>query len=111
MCGIAGMMMRDAAEVSVADLDVMGGALVHRGPDGAGHYVRGSIGFRHDRLAIIDLSTGDQPLFDDRDRALVVNGEIYNYIELKAAMPDADGARRRIASPCSRSTTGTASTS
>ncbi len=97
MCGIAGMMMRDAAEVSVADLDVMGRAQLHRGPDGAGHYVRGSIGFRHDRLAIIDLATGDQPLFDDRDRALVVNGEIYNYIELKAAMPD---ARWRTASDC-----------
>ncbi len=97
MCGIAGMMMRDAAEVSVADLDVMGRAQRHRGPDGAGHYVRGSIGFRHDRLAIIDLATGDQPLFDDRDRALVVNGEIYNYIELKAAMPD---ARWRTASDC-----------
>ena len=97
MCGIAGMMMRDAAEVSVADLDVMGRAQLHRGPDGAGRYVRGSIGFRHDRLAIIDLSTGNQPLFDDRDRALVVNGEIYNYIELKAAMPD---ARWRTASDC-----------
>ena len=97
MCGIAGMMMRNAAEVSVADLDVMGRALLHRGPDGAGHYVRGPIGFRHDRLAIIDLSTGNQPLFDDRDRALVVNGEIYNYIELKAAMPD---ARWRTASDC-----------
>ncbi len=96
MCGISGMMMRHR-DVSVADLDVMGAALVHRGPDGAGHYVRGSIGFRHDRLAIIDLSTGHQPLFDDRDRALVVNGEIYNYIELKAAMPNAEW---RTASDC-----------
>ena len=88
MCGISGIMMRNGAEVSTERLDVMGGALAHRGPDGHGYYIHGAIGFRHERLAIIDLETGDQPLFDDADHALVVNGEIYNYFELKAAMPE-----------------------
>ena len=81
--------MRDGAEPTTAALDVLGAAIAHRGPDGHGHYVKGSVGFRHDRLAIIDLSTGDQPLYDDAGRALVVNGEIYDYREIKAALPEA----------------------
>ena len=97
MCGIAGLVMRDGAEPTTAALDVLGSAIAHRGPDGHGHYVRGSVGFRHDRLAIIDLSTGDQPLYDDAGRALVVNGEIYDYREIKAAMPE---ARWRTQSDC-----------
>ena len=88
MCGISGVAMRTGVPVSAAVLDAMGRALAHRGPDGSGHYVEGNVGFRHDRLAIIDLRTGDQPLLDEAGRALVVNGEIYNYLELKAAMPD-----------------------
>ncbi len=86
MCGIAGVAMRDGAAVPAGRLDVLGEALAHRGPDGHHNYVAGSIGFRHDRLAIIDLETGDQPLFDGAGRALVVNGEIYNYVELRAAL-------------------------
>ena len=97
MCGIAGMMMRDGAAVPSARLDAMGAALAHRGPDGHRDYRRGPIAFRHDRLAIIDLAGGDQPLFDDPGRALVVNGEIYNYVELKAALP---GAPWRTGSDC-----------
>ena len=82
MCGISGIMMRGEAPVSTDRLDVMGRALAHRGPDGYGHYVRGPIGFRHERLAIIDLATGDQPLFAG-PAALVANGEVYNYRELR----------------------------
>ncbi len=79
--------MRGGAGVPPGRLDVMGRALAHRGPDGQHDYVAGSVGFRHARLAIIDLETGDQPLHDDAGRALVVNGEIYNYVELRAALP------------------------
>ena len=88
MCGIAGMSVREGVFVDPTVLAAMGTALRHRGPDGSGDYIRDGVGFRHERLAIIDLATGDQPLYDDRDCALVVNGEIYNYVELKAAMPD-----------------------
>ncbi len=90
MCGIAGVAMRDGAAVPGGRLDILGEALAHRGPDGHRNYVQGSVGFRHDRLAIIDLETGDQPLFDGTGRGLVVNGEIYNYVELRAAMEGVD---------------------
>ena len=62
-------------------------ALAHRGPDGAGHTVVGRIALVHTRLAIIDLEGGDQPLFAG-PAALVANGEIYNYRELRAELPE-----------------------
>jgi asparagine synthase (glutamine-hydrolysing) len=62
-------------------------SLHHRGPDGDGYYIQGNIGLGHRRLAIIDLTTGDQPLFnDDKSIAIVLNGEIYNYIEIKSEL-------------------------
>jgi asparagine synthase (glutamine-hydrolysing) len=58
----------------------------HRGPDGTGGTASGQIALGHTRLAIIDLVTGDQPFFAN-NAALIANGEIYNYRELRAAMP------------------------
>ena len=63
-------------------------AMAHRGPDGDGYYIKDGLGFAHVRLAIIDLVTGDQPLFAPGGLALVANGEIYNHVELRAALPD-----------------------
>src|SRR5947209_5699231 len=59
--------------------------LRHRGPDGEGKWLheREHIGFGHRRLAIIDLSTGDQPMRDEAGNWITYNGEIYNYIELR----------------------------
>ncbi|MEO0961250.1 MAG: asparagine synthetase B, partial [Pseudomonadota bacterium] len=68
---------------SASVLDVMSDALTHRGPDGEGNFISGATGLIQTRLAIIDLETGDQPLFDDEGLALVANGEIYNYLELR----------------------------
>jgi asparagine synthase (glutamine-hydrolysing) len=91
MCGIAGIMMADGTTPDAALLDRLERALAHRGPDGTGSYVRDDIGLVHARLAIIDLTTGDQPLFGPRECALVANGEIYNYIELREhSLADAD---------------------
>jgi asparagine synthase (glutamine-hydrolysing) len=83
MCGIAGLMTarRDGPDPTV--LARMADALAHRGPDGRKHYLVGNVGFAHNRLAIIDLATGDQPLFEPGGAALVANGEIYNYLELR----------------------------
>ncbi|MBM3555210.1 MAG: asparagine synthase (glutamine-hydrolyzing), partial [Alphaproteobacteria bacterium] len=86
MCGIAGLISRDGAAPAGATLDALARALAHRGPDGQGRHVAGGVGLVHARLAIIDLATGDQPLFEPGGGALVGNGEIYNYIELRAAM-------------------------
>lgn len=61
--------------------------LHHRGPDGAGFHQDGPVGLAHARLSIIDLATGDQPLAnEDRTIWTVFNGEIFNYVELRAAL-------------------------
>lgn len=97
MCGIAGLMTRNGAPVDPATLDRMATALAHRGPDGEGRHLARDVGLMQRRLAIIDLVTGDQPLYEPGGAALVANGEIYNYIELRASMP---GAAFATASDC-----------
>ena len=86
MCGIAGVMTADRSVPDPDALDTMREALAHRGPDGDAIWVSGDTGLVHTRLAIIDLKTGDQPLFGPGGTALVANGEIYNYIELREEM-------------------------
>ena len=86
MCGIAGLMSRTGAEPDRAMLDRMLAALGHRGPDGEGKHVAGSVAMGQTRLAIIDLVTGDQPLYEPGGAALVANGEVYNYLELRAEL-------------------------
>ncbi len=86
MCGIAGIAMaRGAPPPSTEALAALVRALNHRGPDGSGTTNAGQVALGHTRLAIIDLVTGDQPFFA-HDAALIANGEIYNYRELRAAM-------------------------
>jgi asparagine synthase (glutamine-hydrolysing) len=59
-------------------------AVRHRGPDEDGYYVKGSVALAMRRLAIIDLKGGQQPIYnEDRTAAIVFNGEIYNYRELR----------------------------
>lgn len=91
MCGIAGLMSVDGTPPSVDILRAMADAIAHRGPDGRGEYNVIDVALVQNRLAIIDLETGDQPLFaakdgDASELALVANGEIYNYIELREDM-------------------------
>jgi len=87
MCGIAGILAApDAAPPEAGVLDALVRGLAHRGPDGSGQTVVGRIALVHTRLAIIDLAGGDQPLFAG-SAALVGNGEIYNYRELRRALP------------------------
>ena len=86
MCGIAGIATRDGKAPDAKLLDTMQAALAHRGPDGQGRHVVGGIGLVHTRLAIIDLTSGDQPLFGPGETVLVANGEIYNYLELRETL-------------------------
>jgi asparagine synthase (glutamine-hydrolysing) len=79
-------MRADGASPSAAALDALAGALAHRGPDGAGRYLNRAVGLVQTRLAIIDLATGDQPFHEPGGAALVANGEIYNYVELRAEL-------------------------
>src|ERR1700704_198926 len=56
----------------------------HRGPDSRGIHLDGPVGLGIQRLRVIDLATGDQPIYnEDRSVAVVLNGEIYNYRELR----------------------------
>ena len=86
MCGISGIIggsPDDSARIIEAQLDL----LDHRGPDARGHFAgsHGAIG--QNRLAIIDLVTGDPPITnEDRSVAVVLNGEIYNYRGLRAEL-------------------------
>lgn len=97
MCGIAGIMVAPGAEVDLDAVYAMRQALRHRGPDGEGLYVNGATALAQTRLAIIDLATGDQPLYAPGGIALVANGEIYNYVELREEL---SGARFATRSDC-----------
>jgi asparagine synthase (glutamine-hydrolysing) len=99
MCGIAGLILSSAAAPpDPAVLTKLINALHHRGPDGSGHAVMGRVALVHNRLSIIDLISGDQPLFAG-PATLVANGEIYNYRELRAAMPDVSFATNSDCEP------------
>lgn len=82
MCGIAGISLFPGQTLDPAMLERMRAALAHRGPDGHGLYTTERGALLHTRLAIIDLATGDQPIYDG-PLTLVANGEIYNYRELR----------------------------
>lgn len=84
MCGIAGLALKPGQVPQARVLEALARALGHRGPDGAGKHVAGNVGLAHTRLSIIDLVTGDQPLFAG-PATLVANGEVYNYRELREA--------------------------
>ena len=88
MCGIAGYFgtssTPDAARVT---LEKMIHTLHHRGPDGYGFHTDTGVGLAHARLSIIDLTTGEQPIHNERRTMWTVfNGEIFNYVELRAAL-------------------------
>ncbi|TFG47356.1 MAG: asparagine synthetase B, partial [Gemmatimonadales bacterium] len=62
MCGIAGILRLDGQPVEQGQLLAMAERLRHRGPDGSGNVIDGAVGLAHQRLAIIDLVSGDQPM-------------------------------------------------
>ncbi len=88
MCGICGELRFDGAAPDMAAIERMSAQLARRGPDHAGKFSDGPLAFGHRRLAIIDLSpSADQPMVDAAlGLALVFNGTIYNYRELRAEL-------------------------
>ena len=90
MCGIAGIYRFDGQPVDGALLDAMIGRLSQRGPDDAGCFLAGPLGLAFRRLAILDRSpAGHQPMHSpDGALTLVFNGELYNFLELRAALAD-----------------------
>ena len=88
MCGICGVINLEGSPVDSKVLKRMTDAIAHRGPDAEGHFVSGSVGLGHRRLAILDLSlAGRQPMATSDGRfVLVYNGEVYNYTELRSEL-------------------------
>ncbi len=84
MCGITGLFdTRGARDIDRAVLHRMNESQHHRGPDEGSLHIEPGIGFGHRRLSVIDVATGQQPLFnEDGTVSVVFNGEIYNYQEL-----------------------------
>jgi len=97
MCGIAGFISKTNSrnDERAALLDSMCRVITHRGPDEQGTAVEGRAAMGMRRLSIIDLATGQQPIYNtDRSKLIVFNGEIYNYRELKADL-EARGCKFR----------------
>src|SRR5688572_32333798 len=98
MCGIAGIFVHrsTAPPVRAEELAAITESMRSRGPDARGTWISpdGRVGLGSRRLAIIDLTPeGTQPMFDvERELAIVFNGEIYNYAELRTAL-ERSGAR------------------
>jgi len=85
MCGIAGIVYADPHRPLERDLlERMGTVIAHRGPDAGTFHAKPGIGLASRRLRIIDVAGGDQPIYnEDRTKAVVLNGEIYNFLELR----------------------------
>jgi len=88
MCGIAGIVSAAAGDrIDTSTIHRMCQAIVHRGPDDEGIFVKDGTGLGMRRLSIIDLAGGHQPVFnEDRSVWVVFNGEIYNFPELRAEL-------------------------
>ena len=88
MCGICGFVSNYKFDEDRFNLlKSLNQTLDHRGPDSDGYYINGDVGMGMRRLAIIDITSGDQPIFnEDRSIAIVYNGEIYNFQELRGQL-------------------------
>lgn len=88
MCGIAGILNIDGAPIgATAVAKQMSASIAHRGPDDTGEMTNGPVAFGFRRLRVIDLEGGHQPLSDDAEsRWCMFNGEVYNFIELRAEL-------------------------
>lgn len=87
MCGIVAVYNKQEKPVSINILEPMTQCIVHRGPDDEGCYYDGNIALGFRRLSIIDLNTGHQPMTnEDGSLWLIFNGEIYNYLPLRAEL-------------------------
>src|SRR3954454_19078071 len=98
MCGVSGLIELDGRPADRAAVERMTVAMLHRGPDSAGFLQHGPAVFGMRRLAIIDLASGDQPIFnEDGTVGVISNGEIYNF---HALMAELEGLGHRFRSRC-----------
>ena len=89
MCGIVGFVDNKKKKEKEKIIKSMADEIAYRGPDGEGFYVDDVVALGHRRLSIIDVSGGSQPIYNqDKTLAIVYNGEIYNYKELKEELEE-----------------------
>ncbi|WKZ41144.1 MAG: asparagine synthase (glutamine-hydrolyzing) [Anaerolineales bacterium] len=87
MCGICGISHSDNRKPERALLETMNASIAHRGPDSGGFHIDAGVGLAMRRLAIIDVSGGDQPIANETESVWIVfNGECYNYPEMRAEL-------------------------
>ena len=85
MCGISGIINKNNQAVDLREIKKITDIVSHRGPDGEGFLLENNFALGHRRLAIIDISNvSDQPMWYEDKYAIVFNGEIYNYLEIKS---------------------------
>lgn len=101
MCGISGLISKlPTTTDDLIRVAAMSRALIHRGPDCSGEYRAQHVALAAQRLSIIDVEGGGQPLYnEDRSLAIVANGEIYNHVELRLFL-EGRGHRFNTASDC-----------
>lgn len=86
MCGIYGFI---SLQSKASELKQATDFMYQRGPDSGGYYFKSPVGLGHRRLSIIDLSTGNQPMFsEDKSKVIVFNGEIYNFLSIKKELQE-----------------------
>jgi asparagine synthase (glutamine-hydrolysing) len=89
MCGITGFVINKGPQPDRRVLEAMNGAIFHRGPDEDGFYIDDHAALAMRRLAIIDLASGQQPIWNaDKTKCIFFNGEIYNYQELRKGLDE-----------------------
>jgi asparagine synthase (glutamine-hydrolysing) len=99
MCGICGIVRASLSGVPDRGLlERMRDSIAHRGPDGAGLYLAPGVGLGHRRLSIVDVAHGQQPMYSEDQRFVIVyNGEVFNHPTLKPEL-EAEGVRYRTRS-------------
>ncbi|MDI2090444.1 asparagine synthase (glutamine-hydrolyzing) [Commensalibacter oyaizuii] len=88
MCGVAGIALKAGQQISEQQKTALMQGISHRGPDGAGEWSYQHAVLLHARLSIVDIAGGAQPFIHQDKIVVVANGEIYNDLELRAALPD-----------------------
>ena len=85
MCGICGYInLNQTSQINDNTIVKMANRMEHRGPDDIGHYSENSFSLAMRRLSIIDTENGNQPIYsDDKKIVIIMNGELYNYKQLR----------------------------
>lgn len=87
MCGVSAIIYKSERTVAESEIEAMNNKIIHRGPDDSGGFINNNLAFGFRRLSILDLSFhGHQPMIDQEGNAIIFNGEIFNYVEIRDSL-------------------------